>query len=197
NTHYGNLLTTYGMPRHSKLKSYDRWIVLVSSGYNNPVRGGDGRGYLYILDAVTGVILERVTTGTGSAASPSGLARIAAWSDDISTDATALAVYAGDLDGDLWRFNVDKRPVTVTLMAALKDAKGNAQPVSTTPELTTVQGKRVVVVGTGKFIEATDKAPPFLQQTIYALADDDTVTGAGPVVKDVRNPADVAVETFG
>jgi type IV pilus assembly protein PilY1 len=84
--------------------------VLVTSGYNNTFRGGDGRGYLYILDAVTGVILDRITTGSGSAASPSGLAKIAAWADDISTDATALAVYGGDLDGNLWRFKLDATP---------------------------------------------------------------------------------------
>jgi type IV pilus assembly protein PilY1 len=79
---------------------------------------------------------------------------------------------------------------------ALKDSSGNAQPVTTTPELTLVQGKRVVLVGTGKFIENTDKTPPFKTQTIYALADDDAVTGPGPVIKNVRDPADIAVETF-
>jgi type IV pilus assembly protein PilY1 len=190
-----NLGLTYGMPVVAK-RTNGRWVVLVTSGYNNTFRGGDGRGYLYILDAVTGVILDRITTGSGSAASPSGLAKIAAWADDISTDATALAVYGGDLDGNLWRFKLDASPVTVTLVAALKDSSGNAQPVTTTPELTLVQGKRVILVGTGKFIENTDKTPPFKTQTIYALADDDAVTGPGPVIKNVRDPADIAVETF-
>ena len=76
-------------------------------GYNNTVTGGDGRGYLYILDAVTGVILNRITTGSGSAASPSGLAKIAGWADDAATDNTALAAYGGDLDGNVWRFQLD------------------------------------------------------------------------------------------
>jgi type IV pilus assembly protein PilY1 len=52
------------------------------------------------------------------------------------------------------------------------------------------------VLGTGKFIEDTDKAPPFTTQTIYALADDASVTGAGPVVADVRNPSDVVVRAL-
>jgi type IV pilus assembly protein PilY1 len=197
---------TYGLPVVTKLeikisgKLVGKWVVLVTSGYNNTYRGGDGRGYLYILDAVTGVILNRVTTGSGSVAAPSGLAKISAWADDASTDNTTLAVYAGDLDGNLWRFALDSSPITtaipVTLVAALKDSKLNPQPITVTPELTTVKGARVVVLGTGKFIEATDRVPPFTPQTIYALRDDGAVTGPGPVIPDVRNASDVVVRTL-
>jgi type IV pilus assembly protein PilY1 len=144
---------------------------------------------------VTGVILNRITTGSGSAASPSGLAKISAWANDAATDNTALAVYGGDLDGNLWRFQLDPVPGGVTKLASLYKG-ANAQPITVTPELTTVQGRRVVLVGTGKFIESTDKVPPFTTQTIYALEDDLSVTGAGPVVPDVRDGSDVVVRTL-
>jgi hypothetical protein len=31
------------------------WVVLVASGYNN---GGDGKGYLFVLDAKTGAVIK-------------------------------------------------------------------------------------------------------------------------------------------
>jgi type IV pilus assembly protein PilY1 len=189
-----NLGNTYGYPIVTKRNTDGKWIVLLTSGYNNTVNGGDGRGYLYILDAVTGVILNRITTGSGSVASPSGLGRISAWADDSSTNNTALAAYGGDLDGNLWRFQLDSsKPgyLGVTKVAQLRNAAGNPQPITVQPELTTINFKRVILLGTGKFLEPTDKTPPFQTQTIYALADDLTVTGAGPVIPDVRNASDV------
>jgi type IV pilus assembly protein PilY1 len=196
---------SYGYPIATKRSTDGKWVVLVTSGYNNsdPVTSdptkGDGRGYLYILDAVTGVILNRITTGSGTVASPSGLGKIAAWADEAQKNNTALAAYGGDLDGNLWRFQLDaSKPgyLTPTKIAAAKDAGGIPQPITVLPELTTVKFKRAILFGTGKFLEQTDKAPPFTPQTVYALADDLTVTGAGPVIANVRDGADIKVRTF-
>jgi type IV pilus assembly protein PilY1 len=194
-----NVGLSYAYPIATKRTSDGKWVVLVTSGYNNAGTGGDGRGYLYILDAVTGKILNRITTGSGTAASPSGLGRIAAWADDASTNNLALAAYGGDLDGNMWRFQLDSsKPgyLTATKIAQAKDSAGNPQPITVMPELTTINFKRVIMFGTGKFIEQTDRSPPFRTQTVYALADDITVTGAGPVIPDVRNPSDIVVRTL-
>lgn len=62
---------TLGAPLITKLVD-GTWVVLVSSGMNNinsPVKAGDGQGYLYVLDAITGKILQKIGTGVGSAAS--------------------------------------------------------------------------------------------------------------------------------
>ena len=72
-----------------------------------------------------------------------------------------------------------------------KDALGNTQPISVKPEVTdapTVPKKPLIMFGTGKFLEASDKSGPFTTQTIYALRDEPTVT-AGPVIADVRGPS--------
>ncbi len=190
---------SYGYPIATKRTSDGKWVVLVTSGYNNAGTGGDGRGYLYILDAVTGKILNRVTTGSGTAASPSGLGKISAWADDASTNNVALAAYGGDLDGNLWRFQLDSsKPgyLSATKIGQAKDSAGNPQAITVMPELTTINFKRVILFGTGKFLEQADRSPPFTTQTVYALADDITVTGAGPVIPDVRNPSDVVVRTL-
>jgi type IV pilus assembly protein PilY1 len=190
---------TYGLPIATKQSTDGKWVVLVTSGYNNTENGSDGRGYLYVLDAVTGVILHRITTGSGTVASPSGLGKISAWADDASTDNTALAVYGGDLDGKLWRFGLDASMpdyLQATLVATLKDKSGIPQPITVIPELTTVNFQRVIVLGTGKFLELTDRVAPFTTQTIYGLRDEPKVTG-GPVIKDVRDAADVKVRVLG
>ena len=62
---------TFGAPLITKLVD-GTWVALVSSGMNNinsPIKAGDGQGYLYVLDAITGKILKKVGTGVGSAAS--------------------------------------------------------------------------------------------------------------------------------
>ena len=49
---------TYGNPVISKLTNGD-WVVMVTSGYNN-TSPGDGKGYLYVLDPITGVIEKKI-----------------------------------------------------------------------------------------------------------------------------------------
>jgi type IV pilus assembly protein PilY1 len=194
---------TYGNPIITKRKSDGKWVVIVTSGYNNGSANGngDGRGYLYVLDAVTGQILNRLTTNTGTAAAPSGLAKINGWSTNASLDNTVLTVYGGDLEGNMWRFDLDSDSVnylTVTKLAAVKDASNNPQPITTRPELGEASTKRVILFGTGKFLEAADKSGPFtVTQSIYALRDEPTVGGAGPVIPDVRNGSAVKVRGFG
>jgi len=193
---------SYGNPVIAKRNEDGKWVVLVTSGYNNNVNGGDGQGYLYMLDAATGVILRRFTTRVGSAASPSGLAKINGWATNAALDNTVLAVYGGDLEGNLWRFDLDRSSpsyLQVTKIAALVNGSGQIQPITVKPELGEVDvsgyKKRIIMLGTGKFLEASDKTGPFVTQTIYALRDD-LSSGAGPVISDVRNTTLVKPRQF-
>jgi type IV pilus assembly protein PilY1 len=181
---------SFGNPVISKLAD-GKWVVIVSSGYNNTgvepgtsLRQGDGQGYLYILDAVTGEIIQKIGTGVGDPgtagasyadADPSGLARINNWVDDSLKDNTTRAVYGGDMKGNLWRFDLEGDPATTTFsavkIAALVDGFGLAQPVTTKPELGLINNRRVVFVATGRFLGLTDKATTG-KQTVYAISDD-------------------------
>lgn len=188
---------SFGNPIITKING--KWMVLVTSGYNNGSANGtgDGGGYLYVLDAVTGEILHRLATGAGLPATPSGLARINGWSTNSIVDNTTLAVYGGDLDGNLWRFDTDYNGganlnyLGVTLVAVAKDALGNRQPITVKPELgetTTAPKQRIIMFATGKFLEVSDKTGPFTTQTIYALRDVPTIA-TSPVIADVRGPS--------
>ena len=75
---------TFGKPIITKLGG--TWVVMFTSGYNNvnsPVTLGDGKGYLYVLDALTGQIIPKISTNAGTAVVPSGLAQINNFVDNL------------------------------------------------------------------------------------------------------------------
>jgi len=209
---------SFGNPIITKLKATGQWVVIVTSGLNNsglePLttnRMGDGKGYLYVLDAATGRILYKIPTGVGDPgtagasyadADPSGLAKVNNWVDNSSVDNTTKAVYGGDMKGNLWRFDLDNTSSTylkAVLVAVLKDSGGNLQPITTKPELGQIQNRRVIFLGTGRFLGTSDKADTS-QQTVYAIADDlvgnVTVTDRTPLVQQVIKTVDSTTRTI-
>jgi type IV pilus assembly protein PilY1 len=189
---------TFGQPVVTRLAS-GQWVVVVTSGYDNgtdsatkvpPSTGtfvanspaGDGKGYLYVLDAASGTILKKISTGVGTAASPSGLAKIAGFNAEPGGN-RASYIYGGDLQGNLWRFDINASTAAVIgtgsafkFATLASDAGGTQpQPIMTTPTLGTILGKRVVFIGTGKYLEVSDLSNTQLQ-TQYAIKDDDATT---------------------
>jgi type IV pilus assembly protein PilY1 len=161
---------SFGRPLIGKTRKYG-WVVLMTSGYDNT-----GAGYLYVLNAKTGKLLEKISDSSGSAANPSGLGRATAYSRDV-TDGTVDQVYVGDLQGDVWRFDLTSPKEdfpSPTLLATLTDASGIAQPITTAPriELDTagLEVRRWVFVGTGRFLDTSDLATT-QRQSMYALRD--------------------------
>lgn len=150
---------SFGNPVVTKRAFDGKWVVFLTSGLNN-VSPGTGVGYLYTLDLATGAILNKVSTGFGSVASPSGLNRMAGFADDFSFDNTAKFLYAGDLWGNVWKFDTSTATPTVMKLAQLFDAAGRPQSITTRPELTSINGNPVVYVGTGRYIGTNDLPDP-------------------------------------
>jgi type IV pilus assembly protein PilY1 len=174
-----NLGYTYNNPRITKLKD-GTWVVLVSSGYNN----ADGIGRLYVLNANSGAVIRTISTGVGTAAVPSGLARISAHAVTPMTNNTSTAAYGGDTLGNLWRFDINgdigAAGYDAHRMASFTDSAGNAQPVTVKPLEATINGKPVVFVGTGRFLGVSDVTNQNIQ-SFYALTDKlDTTTYGDP-----------------
>ncbi len=167
---------TYGNPRFGKWNG--QWVVIVASGLNNTpgvdyaASGGDGRGYLYILDVATGTILKKISTGVGDTTTASGLAKIAAITNDPQTDPVFTYVYAGDTLGNMWRFDLTNAPAdpTVVKLAALTTSR----PITSKPDVMlcdTPNGKeRVVVWGTGRLLGSSDLIDTSTQ-SFYAMKD--------------------------
>jgi len=167
-------------------KADGTWVVLVTSGYNN-TSPGDGKGYLYVLDAATGAIISKISTGVGNTTTPSGLAKIAAWNDEPKGN-KAGSVYGGDLQGNLWRFDINSSASAaigtgevMKLASLFSDAAGTSpQAITTSPVLGEVARKRIIFVGTGQYLETSDLSTTQVQ-SMYGIKDDNaTVTLVNP-----------------
>lgn len=191
----GDVGLSFGNPVVAKRKD-GTWVVLLTSGYNN-VPGepasdgettGDGNGYLYVLNANDGTILEKIATlnggvNVGTTGTPSGFAKINAKTQSAE-DNTIVNVYGGDLLGNLWRISLDPAlppsPAISTagnafLLAQLGNANGaGVQPITTRPELTGLSAGGVdytlVQLGTGRYLGNTDRSNTDLQ-SIYSIKD--------------------------
>lgn len=180
-----NLGLSFGNPVVTK-RSYDgKWVVLIASGYNN-VSAGDGLGHLYELDPLSGAILSQASTRVGSTTTPSGLSQVTASVVNPDTDNTCHFAYGGDLQGNVWRFDLSTATPTITTLATLMDAAGKPQPVTTRPEIGSVNGSPVVYVGTGRYLGITDLQDPATLSpagnwsyvgSMYAILDNGTNMG--------------------
>ncbi len=168
-----NVGYSFAEPKIGKRPSDGKWVVFLTSGYNN-VSPGDGKGWVYMLDPITGTVLNKVSTGAGTEDTPSGLAKVEFYADASERDNTAKFIYGGDLQGNLWR--IDMKDYSLLKFAVLKDSAGAAQPITTRPELADVIAnginKRVVFAATGKYLEVSDLANT-QRNTLYAIKDDD------------------------
>jgi len=166
---------SYGAPSVVKTKKYG-WVVVLTSGYDN----SDGVGYFFFVNPRTGELLEAVATPTGSSSSPINLAQHTAYVADY-TDMTTDAIYAGDLQGNVWRLDVTGTSAydAPTRIAVLADADGNAQPVTTRPliEIEPNSSARYVLVGTGRLLADSDVASSKVQ-SFYAIVDGLGASGA-------------------
>ncbi len=193
---------SFGNPIITKREADGEWVVLVTSGLNN-VSPGNGQGYLYVLDALTGKIQKKIGTGLGDSSKPSGLMRISGWVDSFYTDNSTKWVYGGDQEGYIWRFTLtdddSSDPLySVLPLARALDGSGKAQPVTSRPELGLVDEKhRVIYAGTGRYVGVKDLTDPAAQspagtwawqQSVYAFKDEGMKKGT------LRDPANDLVK---
>ncbi len=199
---------THGNPVITKRDSDGKWVVLVSSGYNNVPDAtdrfpdtGNGKGYLYVLDAITGAVLQKIDTGARDTTTPLGLAKIAAFADDFASDNTAKWVYGGDLQGNVWRFDLTASPATVMRLATLKDGSSPPRPqsITTRPELAIKGSSPLIIIGTGRYLGTNDLVdgatlipvlPYAYDNSMYAFKD--TLTDLG----DLRIRSDMQGRTL-
>jgi type IV pilus assembly protein PilY1 len=189
---------TVSQPNIARLNNGE-WVVLVSNGYfpdcskpdiptatvaacqtiaaQAPKSGGNPYSALFVFDAQTGKMVAELKTPTGiSGVTSFGLATPVL--GDYNSDQIDDVAFAGDLQGNLWRFDLsDPNPQNwkVTLAyAGLADASGNQglQPITTMPRLfpDPATGSFMVVFGTGKYLGAGDNSSNAVQG-IYGIRD--------------------------
>lgn len=146
------------------------WVALITQGYNG---SSDGKGRLYMVSAATGTLLQTFTV-SGDSAGDLGLAQVSA---AVEPDGRSVHVYGGDLQGNLWHFDLEagasRRMATFVL-------DGQVQPITAAPEIVLVGKQRVVLVGTGRMLGTSDFGAA-TAQSFYALKDDGSTLAAGNV----------------
>ncbi len=172
------------------------WAVILGNGYNNTEADGHvsttGHAYLFVLylekgmdgSWVTSGDYEKIDTGVGSIAVPNGLSTPLPVDDDGDGDVDY--VYAGDLYGNVWRFDLHDASASNWVkykIAETKDNSGNRQPITTAPLVTRglVDGTYIVGVGTGKYLETSDIGDNSVQ-TFYGFIDSDLTNTPGAVI---------------
>jgi len=160
------------------------WIVIFGNGYNS---SPNGTSALFILDAKTGEVIKNIPAGTGP---DNGLSSPIAV--DVDHDDVVDFVYAGDLLGNLWKFDLTSK-ATIDWEAAFKDggqaaplfvardSAGAPQPITCRPDVMFHPEEHglMVLFGTGKFLGLADFSNTQIQ-TLYGIWDyGDTVFQAG------------------
>lgn len=170
--------STYGNPVIAKLSSGE-WTVMFTSGYNN----ADGKGYLFVVNPITGAT-KFPAIATSCTGANCGLSKISPWITSYKNQ-TAERIYGGDLDGNMWRFDINNS-ISPAGREAFKVARVGdpltslVQSITTKPELTLVYGKAVVLFGTGRFLGDSDKTDNSIN-SFYAFEDDLTAVSLGNV----------------
>lgn len=149
-------------------------VVIAGNGYNST----NGRSVLYIFDLATGSVLSKFDTGAGS---DNGMATPGVF--DSNGDGYVDYIYAGDLKGNIWKFDVSAKTSaswTRSLFFTARDASNNTQPITSQISIDvnyvrgdTHAGKRFVFFGTGAYFRRTDPDDKKVQ-TWYGLIDEGT-----------------------
>ena len=155
----------FGQPLLVKTNN-GRWSVIVSGGYENT----SGKAVLFVIDAQDGTVVRKLTAGATSA--NNGLSGPAAI--DANGDGIADLVYAGDLNGKLWKFDLTSTDPANWAVGngglALYDA-GASKPITSTPDVTRhPKGGYLIGFGTGRYMADNDNSNTNTQ-SLYGVWD--------------------------
>lgn len=150
---------TYGQPSIVRLHN-GKWAAVFGNGYSSPT----GSASLYLVDIASGTrIRSPIDTNTAPTGnkSPNGLSEVTPI--DVDGDFITDYVYAGDLYGNMWRFDLTSKTPSEWSVKKLFTARGpgnTIQPITMAPEVGVHPYGRnygvMVYFGTGKYLEDTD-----------------------------------------
>lgn len=184
---------TFAQPNIGRLPN-GKWVVLVAGGYfpdcskapftssncSYPAAASNKYSSLFILDAQTGKLIREMTTpdpaAVPGAVASHGLATPVL--GDYNNDQVDDVAFAGDLDGNVWRFDLSSSdPNQWSVRLLFKPATAGAQPITSMPRLFAdpVSSRFMVVFGTGKYLGTSDNTSgSATTQAVYGIRDNNT-----------------------
>jgi type IV pilus assembly protein PilY1 len=155
----------------------ESWIVIFGNGYDSD----NGNAVLYILNPTTGDIIKKIVADNPSVNSGNGLSSPIAV--DVNADEKVDFVYAGDLKGNMWKFDLTGHNAYEWGVAygdgtndqplfKAEGPDGSVQSITSKPEVMLKPDSHglMVLFGTGKFLgnsDFTDNRP----QSLYGIWD--------------------------
>lgn len=153
--------------------------------FGNGINSTSGKAVLYVVDLLTGAVLNEIDTGAGG---DNGLFSPRGWDDD--GDGGVDYVFAGDLKGNVWKFDFTGASPSIAYGGKPMFTTASGQPI--TADLALAQhpktGQRWVFTGTGSLLSKLDLTDATVQ-TMYALIDE----GAAPVAVSELQVRGIAV----
>ena len=140
-----------GYPHIARMRD-GTWVSIFGNGYDST----NGQAKLFIMNLQTGAVLWERSVG---AAGGNGLSQP---NFTLNSNREVTAIYAGDLKGKLWKFDVDSDvqanwKVAFAGAAMFDNSSDGKQPITVMPEITFhPNGGTLVAFGTGKLFETED-----------------------------------------
>lgn len=156
-------------PTLVRVKADNKWVALVANGYNS----NSQTARLFVLDLATGAVIKEIDTQVGSASEPNGLSSPLPVDED--GDRVVDYVYAGDLQGNLWKFDLrdnnsaqwgiafkaGNKPKPLFQACDGACSASTRQPITMRPlAIRHPRGGIMVLMGTGSYFTNDDKSLP-------------------------------------
>ncbi|MDO4681619.1 MAG: PilC/PilY family type IV pilus protein [Lautropia sp.] len=134
-----------------------RWVVVFGNGYESR----SGKPKLFVVELATGKVLAKLGPKAAGGASANGLGGVRLVRDG---NHVITGAYAGDLNGNLWKFDLVSTRVSdwqVAFGGKPLFTTADNRPIVVAPTLVShPHGGQMVLVGTGKLFEEGDNRPP-------------------------------------
>ncbi|GAB2660745.1 pilus assembly protein [Arenimonas aestuarii] len=152
-------------------------VAIVANGINSST----GDPALFVFNLETGALLRHIVA---KADSDNGLSSPRGW--DLDGDGLIDYVYAGDLKGNIWKFDLSDNSTggwglhtEGDPFFVATDAGGNPQPITggLSVSMDPATFKPWVFFGTGKYLESSDLTSTGVQ-SLYGVKDDNVAVGA-------------------
>jgi type IV pilus assembly protein PilY1 len=195
---------------HIALMRDGTWVAMFGNGYDSQT----GRAKLFLLDLATGAVVWEQAVG------PVGGNGLSQPNFVLNSNREVEAIYAGDLRGNMWKFDVSSTSRASWNVAfggnPLFTTEAN-QPITVMPELELFPNSTQVMVifGTGKMFDTEDMSTNSAvnvnlraRQAIYGIWDNETtrvtaitqlaqqsiISPAGSFIRTSENPVDFATQ---
>ncbi len=170
---------SYSQPQVVRLND-GNWAAVFGNGYNSENKGV----HLYVVRLSDGALIKKITALASD--SDNGLSTPTLVDSD--GDRIADVAYAGDLKGNLWKFDLKSSSAsswTVAKLFTAQDGSGNVQPITVQPSAIKGDGGFWVFLGTGRLLAAEDIGATAMsvKQSFYGLWDNkQPITGRSDLV---------------